>query len=578
MPCDHDNHAAPATPEAQAQAAVLREEIRRRRTFAIISHPDAGKTTVTEKILLYAGCIAEAGAVRGRKAQRAATSDWMEMERQRGISITSTVLTFDFRGVHINLLDTPGHEDFSDDTYRTLTAADCAVMVIDAAKGVEAQTRKLFQVCARCKIPILTFINKMDRPGREPLELLSEIEKVLGIDAVPLNWPVGRGAEFRGVYDRRAAQVLTFQPVPRGALVVPTVTSTLADAPPADTHADVWTKLREEAALLDAASVPFARERFLRAEITPVLFGSALSNFGVEPFLDAFLELAPPPRPRPSDQGDIPPDASEFAGYVFKIQANLDARHRDRVAFVRVCAGRFVRGMEVVNSRTGERVFLRRALRLFAQNRETLEDAYPGDIIGLVNPGQFRLGDTLCAGTPLRYAGLLQFPPERFAAIRCPDTGRRKQFAKGLEQLVEEGVVERLTDPGSSGHEAVLAAVGQLQFEVVQFRLESEYGASAVLDWLPYKVACWVAGDRADLNAYQTPPGARLLLDRHGQAVVLFESTWVMDYWARQSPRLRFEAGRSGAGSVSDGITPTNQTVAYASGSDPKQSRSEPEA
>jgi peptide chain release factor 3 len=519
-------------------------EIRRRRTFAIISHPDAGKTTVTEKMLLYAGCIAEAGAVRGRKSQRAATSDWMEMERQRGISISSTVLSFDFRGARINLLDTPGHQDFSDDTYRTLTAADSAVMVIDAAKGIEAQTRKLFQVCAACKIPILTFINKMDRPGRDPLELLAEIEKVLGIAAVPLNWPVGRGSDFCGVHDRRSERVLLFRPVPRGSFVVPTESTTLGSARPAGVRLDTWDALREEVELLEAAGPAFDRDSFLRAEITPVLFGSALTNFGIEPFLEAFLDLAPAPRPRLSDRGEIAPDVADFAGYVFKIQANLDMRHRDRVAFVRVCAGRFERGMDVVNARTGERLALRRAHRLFAQERETLDEAYAGDIIGLVNPGQFRLGDTLCAGPLLRYPALPHFPPERFATIRCPDTARRKQFSEGLDQLMEEGVVELLTDPTALGREPILAAIGQLQFDVVQFRLEAEYGTKSELKWLPHKVARWLVGAAADIDAFHAH-GVRKLVDSQGQFVALFEDSWALDYWARQHPRLRFEAGRA---------------------------------
>jgi peptide chain release factor 3 len=519
---------------------ALEAEVRRRRTFAIISHPDAGKTTLTEKMLLYAGCINEAGAVRGRKSQRAATSDWMEMERQRGISISSTVLSFEFRGMRVNLLDTPGHQDFSDDTYRTLTAADCAVMVIDAAKGVEAQTRKLFQVCAACKIPILTFVNKMDRPGREPLDLITEVEKVLGMEAVPLNWPVGRASDFNGVFDRMSRNVLLFQPVPRGSMMVPTESVPLESDAPESVRTQDWRRLHEDVDLLESAGTPFDFDRFAKAELTPVFFGSGLTNFGVEPFLDAFLRLCPSPRARPSDQGDIPPNVPYFAGYVFKIQANLDARHRDRVAYVRICAGRFVRGMEVTNARTGETVALRRALRLFAQERETLEEAFPGDIVGLINPGQFRLGDTLCAGRLLSYAPLPQFPPERFAMIRCPDTARRKQFAKGLEQLVEEGVVEVLTDPEALGREPILAAMGQLQFDVVQFRLESEYGAKSQLSWLPQKIARWLIGSKEDLAAYQAPAGSRKLVDRAGHTVALFDDPWALDYWAKQYPKLRF--------------------------------------
>ena len=530
---------------APGEYAALEAEVRRRRTFAIISHPDAGKTTLTEKMLLYAGCINEAGAVRGRKSQRAATSDFMEMERQRGISISSTVLSFEFRGMRVNLLDTPGHQDFSDDTYRTLTAADCAVMVIDSAKGVEAQTRKLFQVCAACKIPILTFINKMDRPGRDPLDLIAEVEQVLGMEAIPLNWPVGRAADFNGVFDRRSRQVLVFQSVPRGSIMVPTESTPIDGDAPSNIRAPDWERLHEDVELLESAGTPFDHERFLKAELTPVFFGSGLTNFGIEPFLDAFVELCPHPRARPSDQGDIEPNVPHFAGYVFKIQANLDARHRDRVAYVRICAGRFVRGMEVTNARTGEQVALRRALRLFAQERETLEEAYPGDIVGLINPGEFRLGDTLCAGKLLRYAALPQFPPERFAVIRCPDTARRKQFTKGLEQLVEEGVVELLTDVEAMGREPILAAMGQLQFDVVQFRLESEYGAKTNLNWLPQKIARWLIGHKDDIAAYSPPAGSRKLVDRAGQTVVLFEDTWALDYWAKQHPKLQFATAPS---------------------------------
>jgi len=525
---------------APVNCAKLEAEVRRRRTFAIISHPDAGKTTLTEKMLLYAGCIHEAGAVRGRKSQLAATSDWMAMERERGISISSTVLSFEFRGMRVNLLDTPGHQDFSDDTYRTLTAADCAVMVIDAAKGVEAQTRKLFQICAACKIPILTFINKMDRPGRDPLDLVAEVEKVLGMEAVPLNWPVGRASDFNGVFDRRSRQALVFRPVPGGSLAVPTVATPIDDDAPSNVRPQEWERLREDVDLLESAGTPFDRDRFLRAELTPVFFGSGLTNFGVEAFLDAFLELCPSPRARPSDQGEVPPNVPHFAGYVFKIQANLDARHRDRVAYVRVCAGRFVRGMEVTNARTGERVALRRAHRLFAQERETLEEAFPGDIVGLINPGQFRLGDTLCSGKLLRYAALPVFPPERFATIRCPDTDKRKQFSKGLEQLVEEGVVELLTDPSALGREPILAAMGQLQFDVVQYRLEAEYGAKSHLSWLPQKIARWLIGSKDDLAAYNPPANSRKLVDRAGQTVALFEDPWALEYWAKQHPKLQF--------------------------------------
>jgi peptide chain release factor 3 len=527
----------------------IREEVKKRRTFAIISHPDAGKTTLTEKLLLYSGAVNVAGSVRARKNQRAVTSDWMAMERERGISITSTVLNIEYRGYTINLLDTPGHQDFSEDTYRTLTAADSSVMVIDAAKGIEAQTEKLFKVCALRKIPILTFINKMDRPGADPLRLLSEIEQVLGIHAVPLNWPIGVGHEFIGVYDRRTSKVLLFDAVAHGSQRVPIRSASLedsilpgADGSPPLLTPEIHARLKDEIELLDVAGAPFSAESFLQAEVTPVFFGSALTNFAIEPFFDAFLELAPSPRARLSDVGLIPPDRSDFAGFVFKIQANMDPRHRDRIAFVRVCAGRFVREMTVVHARTGESQRISRSLRLFAQNRESTDEAYPGDIIGLVNPGHYRLGDTLCEGKPVNYQGLPQFSPEHFAILTCYETLKRKQFTKGLEQLVEEGAIQLLRNPDAFRQEPILAAVGQLQFDVVQYRLESEYGAKSSVQRLPYKLARWVEGSDADKAGLILPTNAMKTLDHQGKTVALFGSTWDLDYCIKQNSKLAFTA------------------------------------
>jgi peptide chain release factor 3 len=519
----------------------VREEVRKRRTFAIISHPDAGKTTLTEKLLLYAGCLNVAGSVRARKNQRAVTSDWMAMERERGISITSTVLNINFRGYQINLLDTPGHQDFSEDTYRTLTAADCAVMVIDAAKGIEAQTEKLFKVCAMRKIPILTFINKMDRPGSEPLRLLSEIEQVLGIAATPVNWPIGVGNEFQGVYDRLAQQVLVFEPTAHGSMMVPTRSATLSESLNTLLTPEVHAALTGELELLDVAGTAFDRDKFLRAEVTPVFYGSALNNFGVEAFLSAFLELSPAPGARPSDKGLVPADRGEFAGFIFKIQANMDPRHRDRIAFVRVCAGRFVREMNVLHARTGNSIRISRSLRLFAQNRESTDEAYPGDIIGLVNPGDFRLGDTLCEGKAVNYQGLPQFTPENFAILSCNETLKRKQFTKGLEQLVEEGAIQILNDPHAMRLEPILAAVGQLQFDVVQYRLEAEYGAKTQLQRLPYKLARWIIGAEADVEAVQLPTNALRALDRQGNTVALFGGMWELEYCQKQNPKVEFK-------------------------------------
>jgi peptide chain release factor 3 len=548
---DQQQSDAVSAPPAYTVDPSVREEARKRRTFAIISHPDAGKTTLTEKLLLYAGCLNVAGSVRARKNQRAVTSDWMAMERERGISITSTVLNINFRGFQINLLDTPGHQDFSEDTYRTLTAADCAVMVIDAAKGIEAQTMKLFKVCALRKIPIITFVNKMDRPGREPLELLSEIEQVLGIAAAPLNWPIGTGHEFCGVYDRTTRQAMVFRSVAHGSQMVPTDVAPLEDAGKPVAGAtepllspEMHARLTGEVELLDGAGVPFDRERFLRGEVSPVFFGSALTNFGIEPFLSAFLDLCPAPGPRLSEVGPVPVDRSEFAGFIFKIQANMDPRHRDRICFVRVCAGRFARDMTVLHPRSGDEIRISRSHRLFAQSRESTDEAYPGDIIGLVNPGNFHLGDTICEGKPVNYQGMPMFSPEHFAILSCQETLRRKQFDKGLAQLVEEGAIQILNDPNALRREPILAAVGQLQFDVVQYRLESEYGAKTNVQRMPYRIARWIEGDEAALENLEIPTNAVRTIDHFGHPVVLFGAEWDLEYCKKQNPKVQFKAVR----------------------------------
>ena len=552
MSTDEKNTAvAPSTPYVVDPG--VREEARKRRTFAIISHPDAGKTTLTEKLLLYAGCLNVAGSVRARKNQRAVTSDWMAMERERGISITSTVLNINYHGFQINLLDTPGHQDFSEDTYRTLTAADCAVMVIDAAKGIEAQTMKLFKVCALRKLPIITFINKMDRPGREPLELLSELEQVLGIGASPLNWPIGTGHEFCGVYDRAEKKALVFRSVAHGSQMVPTDSASLenADKPVEGSSSsepllnpELLARLKSEIELLDGAGVPFDLEKFHRGEVSPVFFGSALTNFGIEPFLSAFLKLCPSPTPRLSNLGAVPVDRGEFGGFIFKIQANMDPRHRDRICFVRVCSGRFARDMTVLHPRSGDSIRISRSHRLFAQNRESVDESYPGDIIGLVNPGNFHLGDTICEGKPIEYQGMPQFSPEHFAILSCHETLRRKQFDKGLAQLVEEGAIQILNDPNALRREPILAAVGQLQFDVVQYRLESEYGAKTNIQRMPYKLARWVEGTEADIENMELPTNAVKTIDHFGHVVVLFGAEWDMEYCKKQNPKVQLKAVR----------------------------------
>jgi peptide chain release factor 3 len=520
---------------------AVRAEALRRRTFAIISHPDAGKTTLTEKLLLYAGCLDVAGMVRGRRNQRAVTSDWMELERRRGISITSTALSVDFRGCRVNLLDTPGHEDFSEDTYRTLMAADCAVMVLDATKGVEPQTEKLFKVCARRGIPIMTFVNKMDRPGADPLGVLGEVERVLGIAAAPLNWPVGTGRDFRGLSDRRSRVVSLFDPDARGSLIVPTTRCDLDDPSDPMLSPEEREAIRTDLDLLEVAGEAFDRDRFLQGRVTPVFFASALTNYGVESFLESFLDLCPPPGPRRAEGGPVPVDRPDFAGFVFKLQANMDPRHRDRIAFLRVCSGRFERDMEVTNSRTGAKIRLARAHRLFAQGRETTDEAFPGDVIGLNSLGDLRLGDTLYAGPAVRYEPLPEFPPECFARLECSDTGRRKQFDRGLHQLIEEGAVRVLVGTRSGIRELYLAAVGTLQFDVVQARLEAEYGVKTRLVPIEPKLARRVEGTPTSRDGLWLPRTALPTADRDGLPVVLFSNPYELESCRKNNPGLKFE-------------------------------------
>jgi peptide chain release factor 3 len=524
---------------------TILHEAQRRRTFAIISHPDAGKTTLTEKLLLYGGCVDIAGAVRGRKSQRAATSDWMELEKQRGISVSSTVLSFEYEGRRINLLDTPGHQDFSEDTYRTLMAADCAVMVIDLAKGVELQTEKLFKVCAMRQLPVLTFVNKTDRPGKQTLEVLDDIESKLGIEPVPFNWPIGTGFDFRGIVDVETSLAHLFTATGGDSRVAYT-SSTLMSLVDGDLDERTLAHTTEELQLLRGAGAQFELARFLRGSQTPVFFGSALNNFGIEHFLRGFLELCPTPGDRLSDRGIVATASPLFSGFVFKIQANLDPRHRDRVAFVRVCSGKFVRDMEVTHSRSGKRIRLPRAHRLFAQDRETMDEAFPGDIVGLVNPGEFLLGDTICQGPALNFEPLPEFAPEYFARLRCPDTNRRKQFDKGMQQLIEEGAVQVFLPPGSANHEMILAAVGELQFDVIRFRLESEYGAKTTLELLPFTLARWIRGKSSEDAGLQIPYSAKKVRDRHGRWAILFASKWDAQYCAAQNPKIEFcEIGAS---------------------------------
>src|SRR5882672_11360183 len=469
------------------------QQISRRRTFAIISHPDAGKTTLTEKFLLYGGAVQLAGSVTARKNQRATTSDWMELERQRGISVSSTVLQFDYQGYCVNLLDTPGHKDFSEDTYRVLTAVDAAVMVIDAGKGIEAQTRKLFEVCRQRGIPIFTFMNKLDRPAKDPLALLDELERVLGIHACPINWPLGDGPEFRGVFDRKANLVHFFERVPGGNYRAPVSVHGLSDPLVRDQMTpEAYARMVEELAMLDGAGARFDHASILAGQLTPVFFGSAVNNFGVQLLLDAFLELAPPPQPRSVNERVIRPGDPQFSGFIFKIQANMDPKHRDRLAFVRICSGKFERDMTVVHTRTQRKVRLSSSHKLFGRDRETIDEAYPGDVVGLVGHTDFRIGDTLAEDPSLIYHEIPRFTPECFAWLQSPSTAQFKRFREGLDQLLQEGVVQSFTLKDASQRVPLLGAVGPLQFEVVQYRLQTEYGAESRLEQGPWKILRWV--------------------------------------------------------------------------------------
>ena len=478
--------------EIQAELAAAVEQ---RRNFAIISHPDAGKTTLTEKLLLYGGAIHEAGAVKARRAQRHATSDWMAMEQQRGISITSTVLQFQYHDYYINLLDTPGHQDFSEDTYRTLAAADNAVMLEDAAKGLEPQTRKLFEVCRMRGIPIFTFFNKLDRPARDPFELMDEIEQELGLQTYAVNWPIGTGDRFKGVFDRRHRQIHLFERSAHGSREAVDTVIDLGDPRIEELlEQDLYYQFKEELELLEGVGDELDLDLVHQGKMTPVFFGSAMTNFGVELFLDAFLDYALRPGARRSTQGEIDPTYPDFSGFVFKLQANMDPKHRDRVAFVRVCSGKFEKDMVVSHARSGKTVRLSHPQKLFGQGRESLDEAYPGDVIGLNNPGVFAIGDTIYSGQKLEYEGIPAFSPEMFAYLKNPNPSKFKQFQKGVSELREEGAVQIMYSADDLRRDPILAAVGQLQFEVVQFRMQNEYNVETQLELLPYGVARWVGG------------------------------------------------------------------------------------
>ncbi|MFO7595070.1 MAG: peptide chain release factor 3 [Desulfocurvibacter africanus] len=525
---------------------ALRREVARRRTFAIISHPDAGKTTLTEKLLLFGGAIQMAGEVKARKAARHATSDWMAVERERGISVTSSVMKFEHAGHEINLLDTPGHQDFSEDTYRVLTAVDSALMVIDSVKGVENQTKKLMDVCRLRDTPIMTFINKLDRDGREPFDLLDDIEKSLGIEAAPLTWPIGSGKAFQGVYDLRRNELRFFSAHgakgvrPKDSVLVkglddPKLDELIGSGPASD--------LRRDTELLAGAGYPFDVERYLRGEQTPVFFGSAINNFGVQELLDTFAQLAPAPKPRPTTTREVAPTEEQFSGVIFKIQANMDPAHRDRIAFMRICSGRFQRGMRVRHHRIGKEVQIANAIIFMAQDRAGVEEAWPGDIIGIHNHGTIKIGDTFTDKEPLKFTGIPNFAPEHFRRVRLANPLKSKQLEKGLLQLAEEGAVQVFRPMDNNDY--ILGAVGLLQFDVIVARLRDEYSADALYESAPIEAARWIdCPDRQRLDAFTKDVRANLALDAEGNLTYLAPNAWRLGRTMELWPEIVFRTTR----------------------------------
>lgn len=516
------------------------QEVQSRKTFAIISHPDAGKTTLTEKLLYFGGAIREAGMVKGRKNSKHALSDWMEIEKQRGISVTSSVMEFRYKDFHVNILDTPGHEDFSEDTYRTLTAADSATMLIDVAKGVEAQTIKLFKVCSMRGIPIFTFINKLDRQGKEPFELMEELEEVLGIRSYPMNWPIGMGQNFKAVYDRHKKRLELYNHKNPSKIEMinvegphdPLIDETIKDE-------GLVNQFREEMELIDVAGDPFDRELINSGKLTPIFFGSAIANFGVQTFLEHFLGMAPSPMPRKSNEGIVNPLDSNFSGFVFKIQANMNPAHRDRIAFLRITSGVFKKGMNVNHVRLGKSLRLAQPTQFLAQSRNTVEEAYAGDIIGLFDPGTFRIGDTLVENGSFEFDEMPHFSPEHFCAISVKDALKHKSFEKGLHQLTEEGAIQLFKTYQKVVEQQIVGVVGVLQFEVLEHRLKAEYKADIRLERLPFSYARWVSGEKKELEAF-TRTQRNLVKDRDDRLVVLFENEYQMRTSQDKYPKIKF--------------------------------------
>lgn len=513
--------------------ADLIREIEKRRTFAIISHPDAGKTTLTEKLLLYGGAIRLAGSVKARKASKHAVSDWMEIEKQRGISVTSSVMQFNYDGYCINILDTPGHQDFSEDTYRTLMAADSAVMVIDGAKGVEEQTKKLFHVCSLKGIPIFTFINKMDREAKDPFELIEDIENVLGIKSYPMNWPIGSGADFKGVYNRSKNLVEVFDGGNHGQTEVESIEGNINDEIFNNLLGDsLHQKLKDDIELLDVAGDEFDLDKVRTGSLTPVFFGSALTNFGVEPFLREFLNLTTAPLPRESDKGEVDVFSDDFSAFVFKIQANMNPAHRDRIAFMRICSGKFKKGMEVFHVQGGNKIKLAQPQQFLAQDREIIEEAYAGDIIGVFDPGIFNIGDTLCSNSnKIRFEGIPIFAPEHFARVKTIDTMKRKQFIKGITQISQEGAIQVFKELNIGIEEIIVGVVGVLQFEVLEYRLKNEYNVDIKMDRLAYRNIRWIENSDIDVSKLVLTSDTKLVKDLKDRDILIFQSEWAIS-WA----------------------------------------------
>ena len=522
--------------------ADLKKEIERRRTFAIISHPDAGKTTLTEKFLLYGGAIQLAGSVKGKATARHAVSDWMELEKQRGISISSSVMQFEYDGYCINILDTPGHQDFSEDTYRTLMAADSAVMVIDAAKGIEPQTRKLFKICAMRNIPIFTFINKLDREARSPYDLMEELENEFGIGTYPMNWPIGCGIDFKGVYDREKREILAFTELHRGQNKISAIECQLDETEKLDEL--IGPKLRQtlcdDVELLDGAGNDFDIDMVRRGKLSPVFFGSALNNFGIEPFLKSFLEMSMPPLPRIAGEDYVDPYEDKFSAFVFKIQANMNKAHRDRIAFMRICSGKFERDKEYFHVQGEKPIRLAQPQQLMAQERAIINEAYAGDIIGVFDPGIFSIGDTICdKSRKIEFEGIPTFAPEHFAAVERTDTMKRKQFEKGIMQIAQEGAIQIFHEPFTGVEEVIVGVVGVLQFEVLEYRLKSEYGVDVRRRSMPYEVVRWIDNEGINPRDLNLTSDTKWVQDFRGNNLLLFTSDWCVNWALQKNPDLR---------------------------------------